>query len=74
MSTTVVDQFLDHLRNYSIQKSMGPNKKVLREMQDVDIKPISTLFEKPGNQRMPQCLREYHICFKKGTQEDLGKY
>jgi len=43
------DWVRDHLRNMNIHKPMGPNEmhpKVLRELADITVKPLSVIFER----------------------------
>ncbi|KFO61529.1 hypothetical protein N302_00984, partial [Corvus brachyrhynchos] len=70
----------DHLRNLNVHKSVGLNEmhpRVLRELADVVVKPLSMIFENschspevPGDWKKGNIV----LIFRKGRMEDPGNY
>ncbi|KFZ49265.1 hypothetical protein N321_12177, partial [Antrostomus carolinensis] len=74
------DQVWEHLRNFKVHKSMGPDgmhPRVLRELADEVTKPLSITFEKSWRSgEVPADWKKGNITsiFKKGNKEDPGNY
>jgi len=70
----------DHLSNLDIHKSMGPDgmhPRVLRELADVTVEPLSNIFERSWRiGEVPEDWRKANVTpvFKKGKKEDSGNY
>lgn len=78
--TVSKDQVCDHLKNLNIHKSIGLDEvhpRVLRELADAVVKPLSIVFEKswksgevPGDWKCGNII----LIFNKGKKDDPGKY
>ncbi|GAB0183976.1 mitochondrial enolase superfamily member 1 [Grus japonensis] len=74
------DQVRDHLGKLNTHKSMGPNgmhPRVLRELADVIVMPLSIIFERSWRTgEVPEDWRKANVTpvFKKGKKEDPGNY
>ncbi|KFW11772.1 RNA-directed DNA polymerase from mobile element jockey, partial [Eurypyga helias] len=74
------DQFRELLKNLKVDKSMGPDGillRVLKELADEVVKPLSFIFETLWQSgEVPADWKRGNISaiFKKGNKEDLGNY
>jgi len=75
-----LDKKEDCLSNLDAHKSMGPNgmhPRVLRELVDVIVQPLSNIFERSWRTgEVPKDWRKGNVTplFKKGKKEDPGNY
>ncbi|KFW00577.1 hypothetical protein N326_12284, partial [Eurypyga helias] len=73
-------QVREHLRNLKVHMSIGPNgihPRVLKELADGGVKPLSIIYEKSWcSGEVPIDWKRGNIppIFKKGSKEDPGKY
>ncbi|KFQ48040.1 hypothetical protein N333_10626, partial [Nestor notabilis] len=74
------DQVRDHLKHLNVHKSMEPDEirpRVLKELVNEVVKPLSIIFEKSWHSgEVPDDWKKANITpiFKKGTVEDPGNY
>ena len=73
------DWVRDHLSEPDTHRSMGPNwmhPPVPRELADVIVEPLSTIFQKSWGTDMPEDWRKASVTpiFKMSKKEDPGNY